>query len=299
MAGVGSIIEGYIPFSNHRVWYQVVGGEEDPGKYPLLRLHGGPGTPHDYLEPLERVTETGRRVIFYDQLGCGKSDRPDDPSLWTVELFLNELRAVRMHLGLEQFHLLGSSWGGMLAMEYAVTRPTGLASLVLAGAPASIPQWIAEADHLRQDLPTEIQQLLRKHEEAGTTDDPEYQEAMMVFYRRHVCRLDPWPDYVSRSFEKMGMQVYTTMFGPSEVHATGTLKEWDITQRLHEIRIPTLITSGRYDEATPAIAETTHTHIPNSQWVLFEHSSHMPFVEEPDRYMKVLGDFLARVEQSG
>jgi proline-specific peptidase len=299
MAGVDSMTEGYLPFRSYRVWYRVVGEQEDPGKYPLLCLHGGPGMPHDYLEPLEHVGGTGRQLVFYDQLGCGKSDRPDDPSMWTVELFLEELDAVRKYLRLDWCHLLGSSWGGMLAMEYALTKPTGLASLVLAGAPASIPHWIAEADRLRQDLPTDIQQILRKHEEAGTTDDSEYQEAMMVFYRRHVCRLDPWPDYVSRAFDGMGSQVYTTMFGPSEFHATGTLKEWDITHRIHEIRIPTLITSGKYDEATPAIAGSTHTHIPNSQWVLFEQSSHMPFAEEPDRYRQVLDDFLTRVEQSG
>lgn len=299
MARLDSIIEGYIPFSNQQVWYQVIGGEEDPGQHPLLCLHGGPGVPHDYLEPLARMAETGRRVIFYDQLGCGKSDRPDDPSMWTVDLFLDELREVRKHLGLEQCHLLGSSWGGMLAMEYALTTPPGLASLILAGAPHSIPQWIAEADRLREDLPSNIQQILQEHEDAGTTDDPEYQEAMMTFYRRHVCRLDPWPDYVSRSFDGMGLQVYSTMFGPSEFHATGTLKDWDITHRLSEIDVPTLITSGRYDEATPAIAETTHAHIPISEWVLFEHSSHMPFVEEPDRYHRVLNEFLTRVEQSG
>ena len=299
MVGGDSVTEGYLPFRGHQVWYRVVGDREDPGKYPLLCLHGGPGMPHDYLEPLARIAGTGRQVIFYDQLGCGRSDRPDDPSLWTVDLFLDELRVVREHLGLEQCHMLGSSWGGMLAMEYALTRPVGLVSLVLAGAPHSIPQWIAEADRLRQDLPTEIQQVLRKHEEAGTTDDPEYQEAMMVFYRRHVCRLDPWPEYVTRTFDGMGSQVYTTMFGPSEFHATGTLKDWDITHRLPEIQIPTLITSGRYDEATPIIAATTHRHIPNSERVLFEHSSHMPFAEEPDRYMQVLGEFLARVEQPG
>lgn len=299
MAQADSMVEGHIPFRNHRVWYRIVGSREDYSKYPLLCVHGGPGTPHDYLEPLEDMAGTGRRVIFYDQLGCGKSDRPDDPSMWTVDLFLEELSVVRETLGLNRCHLLGSSWGGMLAMEYALLRPAGLASLVLASAPAAIPQWISEADRLRKGLPSEVQEVLRKHEDAGTTDDPEYQDAMMVFYRQHVCRLDPWPHYVSRAFENMGLQVYITMFGPSEFYATGTLKDWDITQRLPEIQVPTLITSGRYDEATPAIAETTHRLIPDSEWVLFEQSSHMAFAEERHRYMSVLDDFLMRVEQSG
>jgi proline-specific peptidase len=249
------------------------------------------------MEPLARMAETGREVIFYDQLGCGKSDRPDDPSLWTIDLFLDELRSIREHLELDRVHILGSSWGGMLAMEYALTNPEGLISLVLAGAPSSIPLWISEADRLREELPEDIQGVLRKHEDAGTTEEQEYQDAMMGFYHRHVCRLDPWPGYVSRSFDEMGMQVYTTMYGPSEFHATGTLKDWDITHRLPEIRVPTLITSGAYDEATPLVAGTTHNHINDSEWILFEHSSHMPFVEEPERYMQVLGEFLERVER--
>lgn len=292
-------VEGHLLFRGHKVWYRVVGVQESPDLHPLLCLHGGPGTPHDYMDPLARMAESGRQVIFYDQLGCGRSDRPDNPDLWTVDTFLDELRTVRQQLGLDRVHILGSSWGGMLAMEYALTQPEGMDSLILAGAPASIPLWIAEADRLREDLPADVQALLRHHEAAGTTDSPEYQDAMMVFYRKHVCRLDPWPDYVSRAFDTMGLQVYTTMYGPSEFHATGTLKDWDITHRLPEIHAPTLITSGRYDEATPTVVGATSDRIPNSEWVLFEQSSHMPFVEEPDTYIQVLGDFLTRIEQPG
>ncbi len=288
--------EGFIPFRGFNTWYRVAGEGEDPGKLPLLCLHGGPGSPHDYMTSLAQVTATGRRVIFYDQLGCGRSDRPDDPSLWTVDLFLDELRTVIAHLGLDRYHLIGSSWGGMLAMEYALTHPQGLASLVLASSPASIPQWIAEANRLREDLPPDIQDVLQEHEAAGTTDDPAYHDATMVFYHRHVCRLDPWPENVQRSFDEMGMQVYTTMFGPSEFHATGTLRDWDIIDRLPGIAVPTLVTSGRYDEATPLVAQTVRDGIPNAEWVLFEHSAHMAFEEEPERYMQVLDAFLTRVE---
>jgi L-proline amide hydrolase len=143
-------------------------------------------------------------------------------------------------------------------MEYALTQPDGLLSLTIADSPASMRQWVAEANRLRAQLPLEVQQTLRKHEEAGTTDDDEYEEAMMVFYRRHVCRLDPWPEYVRRTFAHLAEnpEVYHTMNGPSEFHVTGTLKEWDIVDRLGEIRVPTLVISGRYDEATPAITET-------------------------------------------
>jgi proline-specific peptidase len=291
--------EGFVSFKGYKVWYRIVGGGEAPGKLPLLCLHGGPGVPHDYLEPLEGMAATGRRVIFYDQLGCGSSDQPHDPSMWTVGLFVEEVGVVRRALGLERVHLLGQSWGGMLAMEYALTQPAGLASLVVSDSPASMPQWVSEANRLRADLPSDVQQTLLKHEAAGTEASPEYQEAMMVFYRRHVCRLDPYPACLNRAFDKLAQnpEVYHTMNGPSEFHVIGTLKEWNIVGRLGEIRVPTLVIGGRYDEATPAITETVHRGIPGSEWVIFENSAHLPHVEETERYLQVLDRFLARVEE--
>jgi proline-specific peptidase len=291
-----SSTEGFISFHGYHVWYRIVGGDADSRRLPLLCLHGGPGMPHDYLEPLEGIAATGRRVIFYDQLGCGNSDRPHDPSLWTIALFVEEVGAVRRALGLDRIHLLGQSWGGMLAMEYVLTRPAGLVSLTLASTLASTPRWISEANRLRAELPPEVQATLLKHEEASTTSDPAYGEAMMVFYRRHFCRLDPWPECVERTFERLGGEVYNTMWGPSEFHATGTLRDWDIRHRLGEIQTPTLITSGRHDEATPAMTEAMHRSIPGSEWVIFEHSAHLAHVEEPERFIRVLGEFLERVE---
>jgi len=291
--------EGFVSFKGYQVWYRIVGDHEEPGKWPLLCLHGGPGAPHDYLEPLEAMATSGRRVIFYDQLGAGNSDHPHDPSLWTVSFFVEELGVVREALGLERVHILGQSWGGMLGMEYALTQPQGLISLVVADSPASMAQWVAEANRLRAELPPEVQETLLRHESAGTTDDPAYQEAMLVFYRRHVCRLDPWPECVNRAFDKLlkDPEVYYTMNGPSEFHVIGVIKDWDIVARLGEIQIPTLVISGRYDEATPVIAETVHRGIPRSEWVLFENSAHMPHVEETERYLQVLTSFLDRIEQ--
>lgn len=290
--------EGTIPFRGFRTWYQLVGSREAPGKFPLVCLHGGPGVPHDYLEPLEKLATTGRRVLCYDQVGCGNSDQPHNPRLWTVELFLDELRAVREALGLTQIHLLGQSWGGMLAMEYALTQPAGLVSLILASSPASIPQCTAEMSRLVAELPAEAQDTIHRHEEAGTTDEPAYQEAMLAFYRRHVCRVDPWPECLNRAFEKLRQnpEVYHTMWGPSEFCATGVLKEWDIVNRLPGIHVPTLITSGRYDEVTPAVVETVHRGIVGSQWVIFAESSHTAHVEEMPRYLRVLEEFLDKVE---
>lgn len=298
MTGTSPSKEGYVPFHGFKTWYRVVGDKETTGKLPLLCLHGGPGATHDYLEPLEAMTRTGRRVIFYDQLGAGNSDHPHNPAMWTVELYVEEVSAMRKALGLDRVHILGQSWGGMLAMEYALTQPGGLASITISDSPASMIQWVAEAGRLRAQLPPDVQETLLKHEAAGTTDSPEYQEAMLVFYRRHVCRVDPWPDYVNRAFEKLAQfpEVYNTMNGPSEFHVIGTLKNWTIIKRLGEIRVPALVIGGRFDEATPLITETVHRGIPGSEWVIFENSSHMPHVEETGRYLEVLEQFLTRVE---
>jgi len=294
-----TVKEGTIPFKGYQTWYRIVGDGEAPCKLPLLCLHGGPGACHDYLESLDAMADTGRRVIYYDQLGCGNSHIPvSNPSMWTVELYVEEVDVVRRALGLERIHLLGQSWGGMLAMEYMFTQPSGVASLTIASSPASMIQWVEEANKLREELPPEVQSTLLKHEQAGTTSSAEYKDAMKVFYDRHVCRVVPNPEYIKRSFDKLDEhpEVYNTMNGPSEFHVVGTLKTWDVRHRLGEIHAPTLVTSGRYDEATPIIAETVHKGIPESEWVIFENSSHTAHAEETERYMQVLSAFISRHE---
>ena len=292
------IHEGFIPFHGYRTWYRIVGDKEEEGKFPLVCLHGGPGVSHDYLEPLAAIADTGRRVIFYDQLGCGNSDHPHNPALWNIGLFVEEVGAIRKSFGLEDIHLLGQSWGGFLAQEYILTKPSGVKSLILADSAASTQRWIAEANLLRAKLPAEVQETLKKHEEAGTTDDPAYVSATDVYYRRHLCRLNPWPDCLNRTLEKLGQdpEVYNTMWGPTEFHCTGRLQNWNIESQLGEIHIPTLILSGEYDESTPAINEVLHREIPDSEWVLFEESSHMPHLELTPKYLQVLTNFLTRVE---
>jgi proline-specific peptidase len=254
---------------------------------------------HDYLETLEAIAGTGRRVIFYDQLGCGNSDHPHNPSLWNVELFVEEVGAIRQSLGLEYIHLLGQSWGGFLAQEYMLTKPPGVKSLTLANSAAGTERWIAEANRLRIELPAEVQQVLRKHEDAGTTDDPAYVSATDVYYRRHLCRLVPWPDCLNRTLERLGQdpEVYNTMWGPSEFYCTGVLRTWNREINLSEINVPTLILSGRFDESTPALNEVLQHGIRNSEWIVFEESSHTPHLEETDQYLLVLADFLAHVDQ--
>jgi L-proline amide hydrolase len=291
--------EGYIPFKGYKTWYKIVGEKEEPGKLPLLLLHGGPGACHDYLWSLAAMADTGRRVIFYDQLGCGLSHIDESkPEMWTVDLYVEEVDAVRKALVLDRIHLLGQSWGGMLAMEYMIRQPKGIASVTIASSPASMIQWVEEANKLREQLPPEINATLLKHEADGTTSDPEYVTAMTEFYNRHVCRIVPNPDYVQRSFAKLAdyPEVYNTMNGPSEFHVIGTLKNWDVIPELGKINAPTLVTSGKHDEATPVIAETVHKGIPGSEWVLFENSSHTAHVEEADRYLQILSAFISRHE---
>jgi proline-specific peptidase len=290
--------EGFIPFYGYKTWYRIVGDQEDGGKLPLLCLHGGPGMAHDYLETLEAISETGRRVIFYDQLGCGNSDHPHDPSLWVVKLFLEEVGVIRTSLGLENLHLLGQSWGGFLAQEYMLTKPRGVKSMILANTAASTERWITEANQLRAKLPGEIQQILKRHEDAGTTEDPDYVIATEVYYRRHLCRLTPWPDSLQRTLHKLAQdpQVYNTMWGPSEFYCTGRLQNWNIESRLGEIHCPTLIISGEHDESTPAINRVLHRGIRASEWVVFEGCSHTPHLESTEKYLQTITDFLARAE---
>jgi L-proline amide hydrolase len=292
--------EGFVPFRGYRTWYRVVGDERSQKKLPVVLLHGGPGGTHDYLEPLEALAEVGgRQVLFYDQIGCGKSDLPDDDSLWVVETFVDELDVIRRELGLERIHLFGNSWGGMLAMEYALTRPRGLESLILASSPASIPQWVEETGRLRAQLPPAVQDVLDRHEAAGTTNDPEYEEAATVFYKRHVCRVEPWPDCVLRSFQFIAEHgvVYHTMNGPSEFHVTGNLRHWSVVDRLPEIQAPTFVVTGEHDEATPAINKTVAEGIPGAESVIYPGASHMAHVEDTEGYIRLLDEFLSRVEQ--
>ena len=289
--------EGYLSFKGRKIWYKVVGEKDAPGKLPVLCLHGGPGANSLYFKPLEALAATGRRVIFYDQVGCGKSDRGPDPKLLTMPSYVEELGEVRRQLGLEKVHLYGQSWGGMLAMEYCLAgNGQGVASLILSDSLSSFDQWMSEANRLRAELPSDVQSTLKKHEDAGATSEQAYQEAMMAYYNRHLCRLNPWPDFLNESFGQVAADVYGTMWGPSEFFANGSLKGWTVRPRLGEIKLPTLILSGRYDESTPVINETLNKGIPGSRWVLFENSAHLPHIEETVLYLKTVEAFLSLVE---
>lgn len=297
-----TVTEGRLVRAEGETWYRVVGElRPDAAQLPLVILHGGPGAAHNYCEPIaDLIAQTGRAVVLYDQLGCGLSAHlPEAPvEFWTPQLFKDELVALTQHLGIaDRYAVLGQSWGGMLGMEHALDRPAGLRALVVADSPASMRLWVAEANRLRALLPPEVEATLQTHEAAGTTDDPAYVAAVQVFYDRHLCRV-PSPPCVQASFAQIDAEptVYHTMNGPSEFHVIGTLKDWDITDRLGEITAPTLLISGAHDEATPRIVGEIRDRIPGARWELFAWSSHMPHVEEPAKFKQVVADFLAEFD---
>ncbi|MEA2284383.1 MAG: L-proline amide hydrolase [Solirubrobacteraceae bacterium] len=298
-------MEGFLERNGHRTWYRVV-GELDPDglRAPVVICHGGPGATHDYVAPIAELHRTGRGCVLYDQLGNGRSEHlPDaDPSFWTVQLFKDELAALVDHLGIGgRYHVIGQSWGGMLGLDHALDQPPGLLSLVAADSPSDAPAFAAGARELLGTLPPEAAGAIRRHEEAGTTGSPEYQAAINEFYTRYLCRLDPWPDPLVATFDAVEADptVYGTMNGPSEFTVTGTIRDWSVTDRLHEITVPVLLVSGEHDEVRPDVVRTMHERLPDSEWALFEDSSHTPHLEEPERFLRAVEAFLERVERAG
>jgi L-proline amide hydrolase len=293
---------GNVTFQDWQTWYRITGDLETAAKTPVVVLHGGPGATHDYTLRMARLSERGWPVIHYDQVGAGHSTHLPDrgPDFWTVDLFLDELDNLLTKLEVKDaYHLIGQSWGGMLGAEHAIRQPAGMRSLVIADSPASMDLWVREANRLREDLPSEVQEVLLRHEAAGTTDSPEYAEAEKEFYNRHVCRVVPNPPEVARSFANIAEDptVYHTMNGPSEFHVIGTLRNWSVVDSVAQISAPTLLVSGAYDEATPATMQPFMDNIPDVQWEIFPASSHMPHVEEEERFLDVVGRFLDAHEQ--
>jgi proline-specific peptidase len=282
--------EGFADVPGGRVWYTRLGAGDAT---PVLMLHGGPGGGHDYLVPLGEALAADRPVVMYDQLGCGRSEQPADTSLWTVDRFADEVDAVRAALGLERIHLFGQSWGGWLAIEYMTRGTAGVERLVLASTSASAREFMAGARRLIAALPEPHRGVLIEGGEREEYETPEYQAAVMEFYRRHLCRLDPWPAALEASNANIdGNAVYLTMNGPTEFDVIGPLRTWDRTADLGRIDVPTLITVGRYDEIPPSCAETMRAGIPGSRVVVFEQSSHVAHLEEPEAYAATVREFL-------
>lgn len=276
-----------------RVWTRQLG---DGTALPLVLLHGGPGCPSPYLEPFEALA-TDRPVLFYDQLGCGESDRPEDASLWQLERFVHELEAVVDSLGQGAVHLLGHSWGSMLGVDYALAHPGRVASLILASPCLSMDRVRADMARLKADLPPAVLAMIERCEAEGKTDTGAYNAAALVFYRRHLCRLPLWPEPLARAEAQWGWAVYHAMWGPAEFTPTGNLAGFEREDRLHELRCPVLYTCGRHDEITPESTSAYHARTPGSDMRVFEHSAHLPHREEGPAYLAMVREFLIRAEE--
>jgi proline iminopeptidase len=283
---------GLCPAPGGKVWYRINGkGHLTRGKTPLLCIHGGPGESHHYLLSLAVLAEH-RPIIFYDQLDSGCSERPNDPSNWTVARFVDEVEAVRAHLGLEELHVLGSSWGGTVAAAYAARRPVGLKGLVLAGPLINTQRWIADCGAYRRRLPEGVQDTLDRHEAAGTVESEAYRAAIMVFYKRHFCRCEPWPWELERSFETVNRDLSIAMWGSAQLAATGVLKDYAGEEELSRIEAPTLFTCGEFDEATPTSCRYFAGLIPGARVEVLAGCSHMAHLENPDDYLALVRAFL-------
>lgn len=259
----------------------------------LLLLNGGPGLPCDYLlTPHLQMLEQGWTLYSYDQLGCGQSDRPDDPALWTLERYVAELENVVRLLGLERFSLLGHSWGTWLGTEYALRNAGRITRYVIADGDCDTAHLIDQLEKLRSALGLETVQMMRRHEAAGTLDHPEYQAAITLLNYRHVCRLDSWPEPLTRSLAQWNMAPYKTIQGPNEFTYTGSIQGWTAIPRLRDLHMPCLVLCGEHDELPVACSARIHDALPDSRLKIFAGCSHMPFYEDPQAYFPYLRSFL-------
>lgn len=285
---------GFVTVEGGRVAYEIHGTGT---RTPLLVLHGGPGIPHDYLQNLELLGDE-RPVIFYDQLGCGRSDRPSDAALWTRERFARELGAVRTALGLDEVVLYGHSWGSLLAVDYLSGRggakPAGVRGAILAGPALSIPRWVQDSRRLIAALPKETANAILEGERTGATDTDAFHAATQEFYRRHVCRCDPWPAELERAFAGMGVEVYATLNGPTEFTITGPLKSVDVSGDLRALHLPLLFACGEHDEATPETTRAYAALAPHAEVVVIEGAAHVANYDRPEAYMQALRSWFAR-----
>jgi proline iminopeptidase len=284
---------GFVPATGYRLYYEIYGHAGTRGT--VLGIHGGPGATHEYLHPLKDLVRRGYRVVLYDQLGCGRSDLPRDYSLFSLEHNVREVEALRRNLRLGRLHVIGSSYGGLLAIAYTLAHPRQVRSLTTTGGLASVPFTVREMLRLKRGLPKPVRAVLTRYERRREYEHPAYQAAVMEFYRRFLIRMHPWPADVIYSMDHISKPVYYSMNGPNEFTIIGSMRSIDLTPKLGSIRVPTLITGGRYDEVSPRVAESLHRHIRGSQHVTFEKSAHMPMWEERGRYIETVARFLDEV----
>lgn len=282
--------EGKIPYAGFNTWYTITG---DGNKTPMLTLHGGPGARSDYLHSFDALSESGRKIIYYDQLGCGRSPADSNPLRWTIAFFVNELKAVVSELGLKSFHLFGQSWGGLLAIYYAAENPNGLKSLILANTPVDMPLWDAEAARLASEMTSPYKEVLSRAIEAVSEDDPAYREAFAAFFQKHMIHLPKMPERE----DYLPAEVGQVMEGSVALNTTGTLRNVDATGLLPYIKVPALIINGEYDICTDAMVAKMMAGLPGAvRAVTLKDSGHIPNADSPEELNRVVSEFLDEVD---
>ncbi len=279
----------------YHVWTKRLGS----GPIRMLTLHGGPGCTHEYFECFEDfLPQHGIEFFYYDQLGSAYSDQPDDPNLWIIERFREEVEQVRAALGLEHFYLYGHSWGGMLAIEYALKYQHHLKGLVISNMTASIQSYVTYINALREALPAESQQTLKKYEEIGNYEAQEYQDVMFKeMYTKHICRINPFPEPLARMLRHLSAKVYNTMQGPNEFVVTGTFRDWDRWADLKQINVPTLLFAARFDTMSVADIQKMGRLRPRARVAICEQGSHCSMYDDQQKYFQELLKYISDVEQ--
>jgi proline iminopeptidase len=280
------------------VWAKPIGAPSSG--IPVLTLHGGPGFPHFYFECFEDfLPQAGISYWYYDQLGCGFSDQPTDSRLWTIGRFTEEVEQVRAALGLEKMVLLGHSWGGLLSIEYALKHPERLSGLVISNMCPSTASYIKYINVLRAALPAHTLHRLQELEQAKDYDSAEYERIIFEdLYRKHICRLNPWPEPVSRAVKWLSAPVYNTIQGKSEFEVTGVMKDWDRWSALSSITVPTLVLGGRYDTMDPKVLEEMGRRLKNGKTVICSNGSHLSMYDDQRAYFSALIPFLKLVTRA-
>lgn len=287
-----NIKEGYMPFHKYRTYYRIV-GDKNPKKAPLLLIHGGPGSSHNYFELLDDYANTGRQLIMYDQVGCGKSSIPDDESIYVKETWVEELIALRKYLHLDQIHMSGQSWGGMLEMYYLTAfDPQGIKSVMINSSPSSIKLWIKEQHRLIKYLSHEDQEAIAEAERSQNFTNIKYLAANDRYMEKYC-----WDDPNENSPEPLrrptnGKKASLIAEGPNEFTENGTISDFEVTNDLKKIHVPVLITSGTDDLCTPLIAKTVYDNIPGAKWHLFANSRHLALLDQHDEFIKLMDQWL-------
>jgi proline-specific peptidase len=283
--------QGTIDSHGGKIWYGLTGNSESSAT-PLIVIHGGPGMTHHYLHPLTDLADE-RQVIFYDQLDAGLSEHPNDPGNWNLARFVGEIDDLRESLDLRKPAIFGNSWGATIAASYAANNPAGIEKLILSSPLINTEQWLSDNQVHRENLPSNVLSVMDRCEKNGQESSQEYQDAVAVFYNRHFCRANPWPDTVMETMNALNETCYAGMWGPNEFTCNGLLRDYDGLAELESIQAPTLITCGEFDEAAPASCKKFTQLIANARYVEFEDASHLTFVDSREKYIESLRHFLS------